>query len=182
MAHHVCPFWVGYFLASPLRRLYEKPEKMLAPFLKEGMTAVDYGCAMGFFTLPMARMVGPHGKIIAVDLQEKMLSRMEKRARRAGLSDRIEPVLADSGGARIQGPVDFVAALYVVHELPDAKEFFSQMRSIMKPGAKLFMVEPAPRVTEAEFAESVNLAASTGLELIEETEAGRGRGALLLSP
>lgn len=182
MAHHVCPWWMGYLLASPLRRLYEKPEKMLSRFLEEGMTAVDYGCGMGFFTLPMAKMVGPHGKIFAVDLQEKMLSRMKKRARRAGLSDRIEPVLADSGGASIQGPVDFVAALYLVHELPDAGKFFSQMRAIMKPGTKLLMVEPASRVTEAEFAESVNLATSTGLELVEETEAGRGRGALFVSP
>jgi ubiquinone/menaquinone biosynthesis C-methylase UbiE len=182
MAHHVCPWWVGYLLASPLRRLYEKPEKMLAPFLEEGMTAVDYGCAMGFFTLPMARMVGPHGKIIAVDLQEKMLNRMRKRARRAGLSDRIEPVLATSHGAEIHGPVDFVAALYVVHELPDAEAFFSQMIAIMKPGSKLFMVEPASRVPEAEFAESINHATSTGLKLIEKTQAGRGRGALFVSP
>jgi ubiquinone/menaquinone biosynthesis C-methylase UbiE len=180
--HHVCPWWMGYLLATPLRRLFEKPEKLLEPFLHEGMTAVDYGCGMGYFTLPMARMVGPHGKIIAVDLQEKMLGEMQKRAGRAGLAERIEPVLAGSDGAAIQGQVDFVAALYVVHELPDAKAFFAQMRAIMKPGAKLFMIEPGSRVTEAEFAEEIDIATSTGLELVEEGAFGRGRGALLVSP
>jgi ubiquinone/menaquinone biosynthesis C-methylase UbiE len=182
MADHICPWWVGYLLANPLRRLLEKPEKLLGPFLQEGMIAIDYGCGMGFFTLPMAKMVGTRGRVIAVDLQEKMLSRMQKRASRAGLSDRIEPVLADSNGASIQGPVDFVAALYVVHELPDPTAFFSQMRTIMKRGAKLLMVEPGFHVTEAEFAESINSAESIGLELVAETKAGRGRGALLVSP
>ncbi|MEJ2719297.1 MAG: hypothetical protein P8182_19555, partial [Deltaproteobacteria bacterium] len=93
-----------------------------------------------------------------------------------------DPMLAGSDGAAIQGPVDFVAALYVVHELPDAPAFFSQMRTIMKPGAKLFMIEPGSRVSEAEFAEEIDSAKSTGLELAEEGAFGRGRGALFVSP
>ena len=74
MADHICPWWMGYLLANPLRRLLEEPEKLIGPFVKEGMTVVDYGCGMGFFTLPMARLVGPGGKVIAVDVQEKMPS------------------------------------------------------------------------------------------------------------
>jgi ubiquinone/menaquinone biosynthesis C-methylase UbiE len=59
---HVCPWWIGYLLASPLRRLVQKPEVILRPFLSNGMRVLEVGPGMGFFTLPMARMVGSAGR------------------------------------------------------------------------------------------------------------------------
>ncbi len=179
MANHICPWWMGYVLLNPLRRLRENPDKMIGPYVTQGMTVVDYGCGMGYFTLAMARMVGPEGKVIAVDLQQKMLDGMLKRARRAGLADRITPVLADPQGAPISDAVDFVAALYVVHELPDAKAFFSQMRDIMKPRAKLYIAEPGSHVSEKDFRSSLDIARSFRLTLVEEPVAGRGKRAVL---
>ena len=86
----VCPWWLGYFLINPLRKLMQHPEKMLGPYLKPGMIAVDIGSGMGYLSLPMALLVGDSGKVICVDLQEKMLSSLRKRAHKAGLSARIE--------------------------------------------------------------------------------------------
>lgn len=182
MAGHVCPWWMGYLLANPLRKLLENPERLLEPFVKEGMTVVDYGCAMGFFTLPLARLVGPGGKVIAVDLQQKMLDGMLKRAISAGVADRIVPMLSQANGVVIDVAVDFVAALHVVHELPDNRSFFLQMRGIMKPGAGLLMVEPAHHVSESAFQESVNTAESVGFHRTSVSIAGRGRRALLEAP
>ena len=71
MAHQICPTWVGYLLLSPLRKLLENPDKILRCFIREGMTVLEPGCDMGYFTLPVARMVGPRGKVVAVDLQAK---------------------------------------------------------------------------------------------------------------
>ena len=73
MADRVCPWWLGYLLASPIRKLVYDPRSILGAYVKPGMTALDIGCAMGFFSLPLARLAGPRGKIICVDLQEKML-------------------------------------------------------------------------------------------------------------
>ena len=182
MADHVCPWWMGYVLANPLRRLVDKPEKLVEGFVQEGMTAVDYGCGMGFFTLPLARMVGPAGKVIAVDVQQKMLDGMQRRAQRAGLSDRIEPVLVNSSGPKINAPVDFVAALNVVHELPDAKEFFSHMAAIMKQKAKLLLVEPGFHVRGGDFQDCLDVATSTGLSVMDAEINCRGRGAILELP
>lgn len=182
MADHICPWWMGYVLANPIRRLLEKPEEILEPFVREGMTAVDYGCGMGFFTLAMARMVGPGGKVFAVDVQQKMLNGMHRRADRAGLGDRIVPILADSGSTAIDEKVDFVAALHVVHELPDSKAFFRQMRDIMKPGARILVVEPKFHVTEVEFQESIDTAGSVGFKQIEESVPKRARSTVLESP
>ncbi|MBC8457841.1 MAG: class I SAM-dependent methyltransferase, partial [Deltaproteobacteria bacterium] len=90
MAEHVCPYWVGYLLLNPLRKLLENPDKILGPFVQEGMTVLEPGCGMGYFTLPLARMVGPKGRIVAVEIQQKMLSALERRARKEGVLDRID--------------------------------------------------------------------------------------------
>ncbi|MDQ7784490.1 MAG: methyltransferase domain-containing protein [Desulfomonilaceae bacterium] len=179
MADHICPWWMGYLLVNPFRRLLENPDKLLGPYVNRGMTVVDYGCGMGFFTLALARMVGPEGKVLAVDVQQKMLDGMVKRSRRAGLADRIVPLLADSRGAGIGDAVDFIAALHVVHELPDAKNFFSRMREAMKPGARLLVVEPGFHVSAKDFRASIEAARSVGLVVVGELENGRRRRALL---
>jgi hypothetical protein len=49
MAHGVCPWWLGYLLASPLRRLMMDPRKLLAPYVHEGMTVLEPAPGMGFF-------------------------------------------------------------------------------------------------------------------------------------
>ncbi|QTA78393.1 SAM-dependent methyltransferase [Desulfonema limicola] len=90
MSKRVCPIWIGYLLLNPIRKLYQNPEKILSPYVSEGMTVLDMGCAMGYFSIPLARLVGTDGKVICADIQEKMLKSLEKRAAKAGLSDRIE--------------------------------------------------------------------------------------------
>src|SRR5512144_2327435 len=90
MAERVCPWWIGYLLATPLRKLVQDPAAILAPFVREGMTVLEPGPGMGFFTLEAARRVGPRGRVVAVDLQPRMLAALRRRAARAGLGDRID--------------------------------------------------------------------------------------------
>jgi len=71
MSHTVCPWWLGYVLASPLRRLFLDPVKLLSPYVQAGMTVLEPGPGMGFFTLELARLVGPAGRVVAVDIQPK---------------------------------------------------------------------------------------------------------------
>ncbi len=182
MANHVCPWWLGYLLASPLRRILEKPEKMLAPFALPGMTVIDYGCGMGFFTIPLARLVGPTGKVIAVDIQEKMLNRLRVRAAKAGLSDRIIIVASGSSPQIKEDSVDFVTALHVIHEIEDQQAFFNDMRRVMKSGAKIFMLEPGFHVDEKEFRRSVEIAESSGLVLTGPVDYSRSLSVVMSKP
>ena len=68
---HVCPWWGGYFIDNPIRRLFHNPEKIVGPYVGPGMTAMDVGCGMGFCSIAMAKIVGDSGQVIAVDLQQE---------------------------------------------------------------------------------------------------------------
>ena len=93
--HRVCPVEEAGMLEHPLRRLYESPKRILRPFVGEGMDVLDYGCGPGFFTLEMARRVGPAGRVTAVDLQQGMLDKAREKLERAGLAER--PTCAKRG-------------------------------------------------------------------------------------
>lgn len=89
------------------------------------MLVLEPGPGMGFFMLELAKLVGPRGRVIAVDVQPKMIAGLRRRAARAGLSGRIEArvVPAETMAlAGCDGAFDFVLAFAVVHELPSAEQ------------------------------------------------------------
>ncbi len=182
MAEHVCPVWVGYLLVNPIRKLFQNPKKLLGQHVTDGMTALDIGCAMGFFSLPLAEMVGAQGKVICVDIQENMIRSLEKRAHKAGLSDRIETRLCgqDSLGLDdVTGKIDFALAVAVVHEVPDAGSFYSEIYGAVKPGGRFLVAEPKGHVSKADFDATVSLAEQTGFNVLNRSLAFSDRAALL---
>jgi len=185
MARHVCPWWLGYWLVSPLRRLWQRPARTLGPFVRKGMLVLEPGCGMGFFTLDLARIVGPEGRVVAVDVQERMLAGLRRRAGKAGLSDRIEVRLAQPESLEVgdlAGRVDVALALHVVHEVPDAAAFFAEIAAVLKPGGTLLFVEPRGHVGSAAFEASVALAGQAGLRVLARPKVGRDRAALMVRP
>lgn len=182
MAHRVCPWWIGYLLLSPLRRWGQSPKTLLGPHVSPGMTVLDLGSAMGFFTLELARLVGPEGRVIAVDLQERMLRTLAKRAERQGVADRIEPRLCREDNLGIDdlaGAVDFALAFAVVHEVPDQEDFLEQIHRTLRPGARLLLSEPAGHVDGQEFGQTVAAAERVGFEIVERPTIRRSRSVLL---
>ena len=182
MPHVVCPWWLGYFLVSPVRRLWQDPARILAPYVRDGMTVLEPGPGMGFFTLDLARMVGPSGRVVAVDIQPRMLARLQRRAARAGLAERIDARLAGPDSMPLDdlaGAADFALAFAMVHELPSAARFFAQTAAALKPGAQLLLVEPGGHVKAAAFDDELKLAAGAGLVLADRPKVGRSHAALL---
>ncbi len=182
MEEKVCPVWVGYLLASPIRKLFQNPDKILSPYIEEGNTAIDIGCAMGFFSLPLAKMVGPHGNVICVDIQEKMLSKLRKRAKKAGLSKRIETRVCDNktlGISDLKESVDFVLAFSVVHEVSNIQDFFSEINYSLKQNGKLLISEPSGHVTKEGFEKSMEIALQKGFEIVEKSKISKSYSVLL---
>ena len=168
MGDHVCPRWVGYLLISPLRRWFENPEKMLRPYITDGMTVLDVGPAMGFFTIPAAFLVGDTGRVIAVDIQEEMIESLKKRAATAGVARRVDARLCAPDDIGVSGPIDVCLAFHVVHEVPDAARLFSQLRAVLKPGGKVLLTEPRFHVSLKEFQATLERAREQGFSSGEE--------------
>jgi ubiquinone/menaquinone biosynthesis C-methylase UbiE len=182
MAEHVCPFWVGYLLLSPLRKVITNPVTILKPYVRPGMTVLDAGTAMGFFTLPLARLVGTSGHVVAVDLQEKMIASLKKRAAKAEYDARMEFRVCTPDSLCIddlQGRVDFALAVAVVHEVPDPRRFFTEMFAALKVGGSLLFSEPAGHVSADAFNGSLSLSRAVGFEIRSTRRVLRSHSALL---
>ena len=162
----MCPWWLGWSLVVPIRRWWQDPRTILSPYVRPGMTVLEPGPGMGFFTLDLARLVGPAGRVVAVDVQPRMLEALRRRASRAGMEDRIDARLADGASMAIDDlkeAVDFVLAFAVVHELPDVSSFFDQVADALKPGGRLLIAEPRLHVAERDFAATLAAAERAGL-------------------
>ncbi len=159
---HVCPWWLAYSFDNPLRRIFHKPERIFASMVRPGMTVADIGCGMGYFSLGLARMVTGTGKVIAVDIQEKMLLTVEKRAKKHGLSSIITTELCSADNITVSELSDFVLTFWVVHETPDKKKFLEQLHAIVKPHGLLLITEPKFHVSRDQFEQEVSLAQATG--------------------
>ena len=179
MHHHTCPWWLGYTLANPFRRIMHEPETILAPYVREGMTALDLGSGMGFFSLAMARLVGEQGKVICVDLQQKMLDALHKRAERAGLAERIRLQRAAQDDIHVAGPVDFALAFWMAHEVDDVRKFLDQVFSVLKPSGSVLLVEPRIHVSAREFQRIITLAGDAGFTVDEAPLVSISRSAIL---
>jgi ubiquinone/menaquinone biosynthesis C-methylase UbiE len=166
VSHRVCHWCLGYLLVSPLRKLVQDPAAILAPHVREGMTVLEPGPGMGFFTLELARRVGPAGRVVAVDLQPRMLAGLRRRVNRAGLADRVDAREArpDALGVEdLAGKVDVVVAFALVHELPDPGRFFAEIRRTLAPAGAVLFAEPSGHVKPQDFAESLAAASRAGL-------------------
>ncbi len=182
MSHKVCPRWLGYGLINPLRRLIHKPERILAGLVAEGAVALDVGPAMGYFTLPMARMVGPTGTVVCVDVQQGMLDSLKKRAARAGLADRLVLRCCTPASlclADFDARVDFALAFAVVHEIADTPNLFAEISRALKPGALCLVAEPRGHVNAPGFDQTLAAAEACGLAVASRPKIAWFRAALL---
>lgn len=166
-SNKVCPAEFSGSLDNPLRRLFQNPMKILGPYIKEGMTVLDLGCGPGFFSFEIAKMVGDSGKVIAADLQEGMLNKVKKKLIGTNFEQRIELHKCEETKIGVTQKVDFVLCFWMIHEVPDQDKMLHEVKSILKPNGKIFIIEPKFHVSKRIFNEMINLIRKTGLDIIE---------------
>ncbi len=177
---HICPPSVAKWLNLPLRKLLENPRKLMKDYVKEGDTAIDFGCGGGFFTVELSRMVGNGGKVYAVDLQPEMLEITRKFTRRKKALDNIflHQCETDSIGLDdVQS--DFFLAAYVVHETMDSDRFFEMSAELMKPGSYMLVLEPKGHVSKEIFETTKREALSNSLKIEKAYTSITTRGMVL---
>ena len=161
---HTCPWWFTWAFDNPIRRVVHNPHKMLEPYVVPGSRVADLGCGMGYFTAELARLVGPAGSVQAVDVQPRQLRVAEQRCRRAGVADRVRFVEATPGSLGLTGPVDFILAFWMVHEVADRAGFFAQLRAATEAGGRVLVAEPMFHVSREAVEAELAVAVSHGFE------------------
>lgn len=176
----VCPAEHSGWLTTPVRRLITSPSRILRGLVQPGDTVVDLGCGPGFFTLPLAEMVGDAGSVVAVDLQASMLDKLKKRAERVGLTARIRVHQCASDTLGLDGEhADFALAFWMVHEVPDAARMLAEVHGVLRAGAHLLLVEPRMEVNEEAFARTEAAAVRTGMTAAARPRVALSRAVLL---
>ena len=155
---------------------------MLQGLVQPGQTAADVGCGMGHFTLGLARLVGPGGQVLAVDLQPEMLARVQERAAQKNLADRVQLHPCRRERLALPQPVDFVLAFWMVHEVPDQRRFLAEIYDALASGGYFLIAEPNLHVSGAAFQQTVELAAEQGFVRRQAPSVWFSRAALFARP
>jgi ubiquinone/menaquinone biosynthesis C-methylase UbiE len=174
----VCPAEHAGWLSSPWRKVVHSPRRILRRLAKPGDTVVDLGCGPGFFSLPLAEMVGDAGRVIAVDLQEEMLDKLRFRAEHACLASRIQLHRCTPTTIGLVAEADFVLAFYMLHEVPDKERFLGEVRGILKEGGRFLLVEPWGEVPAAHYRRSVAAAVGVGFRSLSNVHVAFSRATL----
>ncbi len=176
---HVCPWWACYLFDNPVRKLFHDPYKMLSPYVKEGFTVIDIGPGMGYFTIPLLRLVGKDGRVIAVDIQEKMLAVLRRRAIKAGVDANLITHLSKPNDFGLKKKADFIVAFWMLHEVTDQIRFLKDVKKLMKRTACVLIVEPRLHVTKTAFDRTIRMARQSGFKIDDYPPISLSRAILL---
>ena len=127
----------------PLRRQYLDPGEVLGMYgVTSGMTVLDAGCGTGLFTIEVARMLGNAGQVHALDVQPAMIERTQARAAGAGVAQMVQ---LHHGGIYdlpfADDTIDLAVLISTLGEVPDKPAALSELRRVLKPGARLGISE-----------------------------------------
>jgi len=163
----ICPAGAAGMLDNSFRKLFHNPQKILKPYIKAGMTVLDVGCGPGFFSIEIAKMLDGSGKVIAADIQEKMLAKVRKKINGTNLEQSVELHKSDLENVGVAETVDFVLAFWMFHEVRNQEKFLADLISILKPSGFIFIVEPKIHVTKKEFGRIIDKTKASGLTIVE---------------
>ncbi|MFA6980900.1 MAG: methyltransferase domain-containing protein [Ignavibacteriaceae bacterium] len=178
----VCPVELANSLDSKIRRWLQDPQKILSPYIQEGMKVLDVGCGPGYFSIELAKMVGKNGKVFSVDMQEGMLQIIRNKIHGTSLEGIIKLIKCEQDEIIVPEKVDFILAFYMVHEVPDKDKFFRTMKNILDEKGAFLIVEPKFfHVTKKEFAVTICKAEAAGFKVTQGPKLAFSFSAILIN-
>ena len=138
-----CPAWLHWMveLDNPLTSTNRAAVIIERLDLEPGMAVLDVGCGPGRLTIPLARQVGQHGEVVAMDIQDGMLRRAQEKAGAANLAN-IRFLQAGAGEGKLpHDHFDRALLVTVLGEIPDREAALREIFAALKPGGLLGVTE-----------------------------------------
>ncbi len=125
---------------DPQRDEWQQPHRVIqALALKPDAVVADIGAGTGYFAARLAKMLG-NGEVYAVDIEPDMVKYLAERAQREGLAN-LKAIAGAPDDPRLPGPVDLVLLVDVYHHIDDRARYFRALRSSLKPGAAIAVID-----------------------------------------
>jgi len=173
----------AFVIDNLFRRLFRPPSRFLAKYLSHGATAADLGCGPGFFSLPMARIVGDRGRVHAVDFDERVIERVKQKASRSGFSHILAPRAASASEIDFieTGSVDFVLAEGLLCCMKDHEGAMRQIKRILKADGRAYLsvIKLGRHGDPRNVAKEEWEALLSGMRVVDSGETAIGRWALV---
>ena len=140
-----CPSWLSGLLENPYTEMVAGSQLLLDRLdLQPGMKMLDAGCGPGRLSIPAAKRVGSDGQVVALDIQDEMLHRLQNRIQIAGLEN-MQLIHAGIGeGILPQNEFDRAILVTVLGEIPDPQAALAEIFDSLKPGGMLSVTELIP--------------------------------------
>ncbi len=124
------------------REREEAPDKALKIIgITPGSTVADVGAGSGYFTLKMARLVGPSGRVYASDIQQEMLDILGRKLKPTGLAN-VSLVLGAGNDPKLPaGAIDLALLVDVYHEFLEPQAMLKRLHASIRPGGRLVLLE-----------------------------------------
>ncbi len=125
--------------------MFSDPEKVISEmFVAEGMTVADFGSGAGFYTLALAKKVGPYGRVFAIDSHPDFLRRIKNEATRKGLQN-VEVVQGDleskKGSGLVSASVDRIVIANTLFSLENLDEIVLEAKRVIKHDGKVVVID-----------------------------------------
>jgi ubiquinone/menaquinone biosynthesis C-methylase UbiE len=128
------------------RAEFQKPDKVMATLaFKPGERVADIGAGSGYFTIPVARAVGPAGKVWAIDVEQVMLDYIDRRLQAEKLEN-VELILVPRDDPQLAaGSVDTILMVDTFHYINDRVAYARKLRQALAPGGRVVIIDYKPR-------------------------------------
>ena len=167
-------------LEGPDREAWQQPERIMDLLrIADGATVADIGAGGGWFTVRLARRVGPNGLVYAEDIQPQMLGSINRRVRREGLAN-VRTIHGTPTDPLLPSPVDavLIVDVYAAVAVEDRIPLLRNLVPLLAPGGRVGIVDfkldgggPGPPLAERVEPEAVvRDARAAGLRLRERED------------